>query len=151
MLRILNEGSAYERFEVLEHYGKLAEDESDVLHLLAVLQDDKDPIVRHEAAAQLLKLETTKPSVTARVRERMCEALRGSIRNDPSVIVRHEAMEALAYIGNEENLSVLQSLIEDPNSDIQFTARIAYDMLRFRLQKNIAGSELGAAICAVSP
>src|SRR5207245_1055340 len=120
---MLSDASPYKRFEALEHYTTLADTETDVLNLVRVLESDSDPIVRHEAAAQLLRVETSKPLLTANVRHVIRDALIKTIREDGSVIVRHEAMEALAYVGEDDALFVLESLLDDPNMDIKCTAR----------------------------
>ena len=54
---LLDEVNSFKRFEILEHYTKYSNDSSDVLFLLNLIISDPDPMVRHEVAAQLLRLE----------------------------------------------------------------------------------------------
>lgn len=145
-LKILREGSAYERFEALEHFTALISNEADVLHLITILHNDDDPIVRHEAAAQLLRAETIKPDATGDMRAIICAALVKALEKDSSIIVQHEALEALAYIGDAETLRVLDSFRNSPNPDIRSAANVAFDMLCFRISKSVRASDLGKAI-----
>jgi HEAT repeat protein len=147
-LKVLTSGSAYQRFEALEHYTSAADNASDVSNLIRILKNDTDPIVRHEAAAQMLRLETINPSVTANMHKVICDALVQAILTDPSIIVKHEAMEALSYVGDSSALEIFERLVDNPNCDIQSTAKLSYEMLRFRLEKEVAASGLGAAIGA---
>src|SRR6266404_3744554 len=75
LLTILGNGSSYERFEALEHYVAVANNEIDVLFLIEMLQNDGDPMLRHEAAAQLLRLDAINPRLTANHHSLMCNAL----------------------------------------------------------------------------
>ena len=56
------------------------------------------------------------------------------------------AMEALAYIGDESALPILENLINDTNTDIRCTARIARDILQFRLKNRVSGAEFSGAL-----
>lgn len=143
---LLRDPSVFTRFEVLEQFAKIVDEESDVVILQSLLAHDPDPIVRHEAAAQLLQVETNKPELTASLRNQIQQALMKSVREDESVIVRHEAMEALAYVGDESALRVLGDLADDANTDIKCTARIARDILQFRLENKLKGSEFSSAL-----
>ena len=150
LFRLLHDPAAFARFEILEHYTDFVESEEDIGPLQEVLTLDPDPIVRHEAAAQLLKIETKRPELTANLKQQIQSALVKSIHEDSSVIVRHEAMEALAYIGNEDALPILQGLVNDSNSDIKCTALIARDILLFRLKHSLKGSELCGSLMTVT-
>jgi len=146
LLKLLEAKAAFTRFEILEHYADFADAEADIFPLQKVLAQDPDPIVRHEAAAQLLKIETKKPGLTVNLRPQIQAALIKSVCEDNSVIVRHESMEALAYIGDRGAMSVLESLVGHANADINCTAKIACDILRFRLLNKLSGAEISDAL-----
>src|SRR5437867_10558253 len=144
--KLLRDKSAFTRFEILEQYAMIADDADDIIPIQRALAEDPDPIVRHEAAAQLLKIETSKPELSEGLKRQIQNALLKSVLKDQSVIVRHEAMEALAYIGDESALPILENLIDDANTDIKCTARIARDILIFRLKNGVSGAEFSGAL-----
>ncbi len=140
---------AYQRLELLEYLTEKARTTDEAQEILSVFEDDPDPIVRHEAAAQLIRLERENPNVVSPLKVKIREALiRGP--QDKSVVIRHEALESLAYIGDESTLEILQASIGDANPDVSNTAKLAYEVLAFRLKHNLKPSELSKAFLSSS-
>jgi HEAT repeat protein len=68
-----------------------------------VLENDKNALVRHEAAFSLGQLGYT--AATA--------ALSNAVKSDPSYFVRHEAAIALGVIGSEDARETLNEALKD--------------------------------------
>ncbi len=134
LIAALSDKSSFKRFGVLEDYAIIADSEDDIDRMLRIAEYDPDPIVRHEAIAELVHLEIKKPSLTTRFRYKIQEYLIRRIHHDKSVVVRHEAIEALAYFGDEKSVIVLQNFLKGLNSDIRCSAQISYNLLVFRLK-----------------
>lgn len=92
-------------------------------YLVEVLRADPNPIVRHEAAFVLGRLKD-------------CGQIGGDVAvsalciaacEDPSLVVRHEAVEALACFEHDEASSVLVNLLYHDHSDIRATASISLE------------------------
>ena len=130
------------RFEVLERFPELADCESDIQFLIDILQNDHDPCVRHEAAAQLYRIEEKKPQLMANLRPRVVSALFERAWNDESVVVRHESIEVLGYIADEQSLDALRRLTTDVNLDISSTAEIALRTATRRIAEGIETRDL---------
>ncbi len=97
--------------------------------LVNVLERDPDPIVRHEAAFVLRHLKTHR-RISGNVAKR---ALCTSARKDESIVVRHEAMEALHCFEGEEVERTLLSMLEHDEPDIRATAAISLERRKNRL------------------
>lgn len=80
-----------------------------------VLEDDKNALVRHEAAFSLGQIgyQTAMP------------ALFNAIKSDPSYFVRHEAAVALGVIGSEEGREILNEALKDESEEVRESAIIA--------------------------
>lgn len=89
--------------------------------LTAVLYHDTNPIVRHEAAFILGKLYRAQRICGTRALMALCEAA----DSDESVVVRHEALEALAAFPDERALYALHKALSDPSADVIATAIIS--------------------------
>lgn len=136
------ESDSFKRFEILEHYSKYSKDPEDILFLLKLLIVDPDPMVRHEIAAQLLRLEMFRSDISKRHRKEILSAFKERIKNDTSIIVKHECLEALGYIGEKSDLEYLSNIInEESNEDIVSTAKISLGALTFRTEKNLEPGE----------
>lgn len=129
---------AFEKFEILEHYAKFSNSEDDVKFLLEILRTDNDPIVRHEASAQLLRIEMFYSNISIDLRDEILESLIDRVKNDSSVIVIHECLEAIGYIASENEIQFLRDIISTyENADIVSTAFIALKALELRINKNL--------------
>lgn len=145
---ILSNEDNFKRFELIEQFIDLVSEADDIIFLLNILISDRSSVVRHEAAAQLLKVEQKKPSIIAPLRERVIKALLHVVARDPSMVAKHESAEALSYIGD---ISVVQKLNEiastvDKDDEILETIDIAKQTIVFRNKNKIAASELGNKI-----
>ena len=80
-----------------------------------VLENDKNSLVRHEAAFSLGQLGYT--AATA--------ALSNAVKSDPSYFVRHEAAVALGVIGSEEAREILNEALKDESEEVRESAIIA--------------------------
>ena len=80
-----------------------------------VLENDKNALVRHEAAFSLGQLGY--PSATA--------ALSNAVKSDPSYFVRHEAAVALGVIGSEDARETLNEALKDESEEVRESAIIA--------------------------
>ncbi len=85
-----------------------------------VLEEDPDPVVRHEAAFVLGELAD--PAGVP--------ALARAAEEDPSALVRHEAVEALGWIATPESERALRLALKDPVSEVVRTAEISLAMHR---------------------
>jgi len=145
MLQILrDEPDAAMRFEVLDRFYEYADSEEDILFLISVLNHDADPCVRHEAAAQLYRiLEKKEGLFTSHSREIVVEALFDRARHDDSTVVKHESIESLAYLVDQEQLHQLEAFTISEDADISATARISSKIARSRIENGIAASSIG--------
>jgi HEAT repeat protein len=80
-----------------------------------VLENDKNALVRHEAAFSLGQLGYT--AATA--------ALSNAVKSDPSYFVRHEAAIALGVIGSENARETLNEALKDESEEVRESAIIA--------------------------
>lgn len=80
-----------------------------------VLENDKNALVRHEAAFSLGQLGYT--AATA--------ALSNAVKSDPSDFVRHEAAIALGVIGSEDARETLNEALKDESEEVRESAIIA--------------------------
>lgn len=80
-----------------------------------VLENDKNALVRHEAAFSLGQLGY--PAATA--------ALSNAVKSDPSYFVRHEAAVALGVIGSEDARETLNEALKDESEEVRESAIIA--------------------------
>lgn len=130
------------RFEVLERFSDLADCEDDVRSMINLLENDGDPCVRHEAAAQLFRIEEKKPHLMTNLREQAIAALLDKAWHDESTVVRHESIEVLGYIGDQGCLKNLAELAMDENLDIRSTAEIALRTTEHRIKRGIKAGAL---------
>jgi HEAT repeat protein len=89
--------------------------------LSMIVDSDPDPVVRHEAAFALGELRRSGEIGDAAGRNSLCNAA----LNDKSILVRHEAAEALYCFGGPQVDAVLQQLLDDQSDDIKSTAAIS--------------------------
>lgn len=80
-----------------------------------VLVNDKDALVRHEAAFSLGQLGFTSAVST----------LSRAVESDPSPFVRHEAAVALGVIGSEKARAILNKALNDEREEVWKSAIIA--------------------------
>jgi HEAT repeat protein len=139
------------RFELLEKFSDLASCEDDVRSLIELLENDPDPCVRHEAAAQLYRLEERKPRLMINLREKAVASLLDKACNDESTVVRHESIEVLGYVGGEECLDNLRQLATNEDLDIRSTAEIALRTAERRMKCGIKPQAICAQILASWP
>lgn len=145
---ILGEGKDFQRFEMIENFVNYASEHEDVKFLVAILKNDKSSIIRHEAAAQLLKIEQKKPWLIDKLRSYVIEELLTVVLSDKSLVARHESAEALSYIGDKNVLETFENLINSniTKDEIIETVIIARDTIKYRMDNNIKASELSASI-----
>jgi len=139
---ILSDLDDFKRFEVMERFAALADSKDDVRTLLWVLANDRDPMVRHEAAAQLLKLGEGRADLVSPMKSRIVEALTKAILQDPYMMARHESLEALAYIADEKSSAFLNETLRSQNIDVRASARFATGLLNYRISNRLAGDEV---------
>lgn len=131
---LIEEENSFKRFEILEHYSKFAQGSSDIDFLLKLILTDNDPMVRHEVAAQLLRMMMFRSDITRGYAHPILGAFKERIQNDSSIVVRHECLEAVGYLGDKDDLAYLQELIEEnSHPDVVSTARISLEALKYRL------------------
>jgi HEAT repeat protein len=80
-----------------------------------VLENDKNALVRHEAAFSLGQLGYTAAKA----------ALSNAVKSDPSDFVRHEAAIALGVIGSEDARETLNEALKDESEEVRESAIIA--------------------------
>lgn len=136
------------RFEILERFSDLADCEDDVRSMLKLLETDVDPCVRHEAAAQIYRIEEKKPHLMTNLRDQAIATLIDKAWNDESTVVRHESIEVLGYLGDERSLKDLSELSTDKNLDISSTAEIALRTAQRRMAWGIGADTLCSDIIA---
>ena len=93
--------------------------EDKVQYIAKVLKEDKNELVRHEAAFSL---------------GQMCystgiKPLEDATSNDPSMFVRHEAAVALGVIGSKGALNTLEKALDDPEESVRHSAVVALSNL----------------------
>jgi len=121
------------KFEAIDRLRSLSLDERDILKVLEVLERHPDLMVRHEAAFVLLDFEEKNPSLSKKMRAVITNALSKRARYDKSLVVRHETLEALGYVGDESCMNLLLQSTKSRNKDIRESALFALQLLRFRL------------------
>ena len=91
--------------------------------LVTFLEEDPDPIVRHEAAFALGRLFGRGCIIGDLALDALCIAA----KDDLSLVVRHEAAEAMAVFEYDRVSHVLEELLHDSEEDIVATARLALE------------------------
>ncbi len=93
--------------------------------LIRILNEDEDPVVRHEAAFALGLLTQREliPGVEA------VRALCRSALEDRSILVRHESTEALDAFSGPLVHETLEKLRDDPAEDVKATAELVLGAL----------------------
>jgi len=99
-----------------------------VEHIVKVLKNDTNELVRHEAAFSL---------------GQMCYSsgilpLEDATKNDSSMFVRHEAAIALGVVGSKSAKETLEKALNDPDEPVRDSAVVALSNLEFmeKLSKN---------------
>jgi len=102
--------------------------EDKVEHIVKVLKNDTNELVRHEAAFSL---------------GQMCYSsgilpLEDATKNDSSMFVRHEAAIALGVVGSKSARETLEKALNDPDEPVRDSAVVALSNLEFmeKLSKN---------------
>ena len=102
--------------------------EDKVEHIVNVLKNDTNELVRHEAAFSL---------------GQMCYSsgilpLEDATKNDSSMFVRHEAAIALGVVGSKSARETLEEALNDPDEPVRDSAVVALSNLEFmeKLSKN---------------
>lgn len=118
-----NAGEPAERMDVIDAVAQLdlASWDSAASFLADVLLHDPDPVVRHEAAFALGELQRHGQITGSRGEEELCLAA----SKDLSVLVRHEAAEALYCFPGARCEVVLKELLNDESEDVRLTAAIS--------------------------
>ncbi|EIJ64982.1 PBS lyase HEAT-like repeat protein [Candidatus Nitrosopumilus salaria BD31] len=102
--------------------------EDKVPYIAKVLKNDKNELVRHEAAFALgqMSYSSAIPPLT------------DATLHDPSMFVRHEAAIALGVVGNKEAKAALQQALSDPDLPVVESAVVALSNIEFmeKLSKN---------------
>ena len=95
--------------------------EDKVEHIARVLHDDRNELVRHEAAFSLGQMgySSCVPHLTE------------ATLKDPSMFVRHEAAIALGVIGSPESRASLESALDDPEAPVVESAVVALSNIEF--------------------
>lgn len=90
-----------------------------------VLENDDNPVVKHEACFQ----------IAARNMRKKIPVLIKSSLNDPTGLTKHEALEALGLMRAFEATDLIIKALKDPNPDVSSTAQFVLKRLK-RLQKS---------------
>lgn len=123
------------KFEAIDRLRIVPLNKREVCKILDILERHPDMMVRHEAAFVLLELEETNPRLLKKMRPDITAALSRRVKYDKSLVVRHETLEALGYVGDESCLSLLRLSAKNRNKDIRESALVALQLLEFRLNK----------------
>lgn len=108
-----------ERIQAAFHLENTADEES--IHALAqALELDPSPIVRHECAFALGETACS---------ELAAEPLKKACKEDVNIFVRHEAILALATLGDKRNISFIEAFLKDKDPEIVESAEIALQRL----------------------
>lgn len=145
---ILSDDKNFKRFEMIENFVYYASEPEDVKFLVSVLRNDKNSVVRHEAAAQLLKIEQKKPWIMEEIKDYVINELLNVVLIDQSLVAKHESVEALSYIGDDKVLKKFNELIEKQSDENELldTILVARDSIDYRISRKIAASTLGEEI-----
>lgn len=102
--------------------------EDKVPFIAKVLKNDKNELVRHEAAFSLGQLGYRSG----------IGPLEDATLNDPSMFVRHEAAIALGVVGSPDAKEALEKALNDPEEPVRESAVVALSNLKFMetLSKN---------------
>ena len=102
--------------------------EDKVQYIARVLKNDKNELVRHEAAFSLGQMcySSSVPPLT------------DATLNDPSMFVRHEAAIALGVVGSKDAKDALEKALDDPDQPVAESAIVALSNIKFMetLSKN---------------
>ena len=109
--------------------------------LLEILAKHPNMMVRHEVAFVLLELEERNPVLMKMMRKDIIKVLSRRVKCDKSVVVKHEVLETLGYIGDKTCRKLLRRYLKSKNNDIKESALFALQLLESRLRK-IPGSNL---------
>lgn len=96
-------------------------DEESIIALGKALETDPSPIVRHECAFSLG--ETACPKLAN-------ASLRKACKEDKNIFVRHEALLALATLGDQTNIYFIEEFLNDKDAEIRESAEIALQRLQ---------------------
>jgi len=121
------------KFEAIDRLRSFSLNKNDVSMVIDILEKHPDMMVRHEAAFVLLELEESNPRLLKEMSSIITSALSRSAKYDKSLVVRHETLEALGYVGDETCLNFLRLSTKSRNKDIQESALVALQLLEFRL------------------
>ena len=91
--------------------------------LVRVLEEDPNPIVRHEAAFSLGSLHWGVKQLSTGSVDKLCDAA----LHDASDVVRHEAAEVLGHLRLPYVRGTLEQLLHDSSGDVVETARIGLE------------------------
>jgi HEAT repeat protein len=145
-----NSADAYVAFDLLGELADFADSRSDILLLLDYVENHRDPIVRHEASAQLAELWRKRPLLFRGISQRVIASLLRAARDDESSLARHEAIEALGFIGDASVIQSLRNLQEqEKNEDVNHTAKIALDILEFCQTNHVGLKDVSQSIIKV--
>ncbi|MGY8632580.1 HEAT repeat domain-containing protein [Bradyrhizobium sp. 14AA] len=114
-----NARSAAERMDAITSLLEVraAEFSKPTTFLMNVLRDDRDPIVRHEAAFVLGDWRAKQLIADEPAASSLCKVVEG----DPSAVARHEAAEALRWFGGANVDRALDAAANDPVEDVRLT------------------------------
>jgi HEAT repeat protein len=142
-----NSADAYVAFDLLGELADFADSQSDILLLLDYVGNHRDPIVRHEASAQLAELWRKRPRLFQGISQQVISVLLKAASEDESPLARHEAIEALGFIGDASVIQSLRNLQErEKNEDVNHTARIALDIIEFCQASHVGLEDVSQAI-----
>ena len=102
--------------------------EDKVQYIAKVLKNDKNELVRHEAAFSLGQMSHSSAVLP----------LTDATLNDPSMFVRHEAAIALGVVGSKDAKETLEKALNDPDKPVVESAVVALSNIQFmeKLSKN---------------
>ena len=92
-----------------------------ISHVVKVLKNDPNELVRHEAAFSLGQMG----------HQSGIRPLEDATKNDPSMFVRHEAAIALGVIGSKDATQTLQDALNDPDKPVVESAVVALSNIEF--------------------
>ena len=113
------------KFEATDDLRGFKLNKREIHKVIEILETHPDMMVRHEAAFVLLELDATNPRLLKAMRGEITTALSNRAKYDKSMVVRHETLEALGYVGDESCLGLLKSAARSRNKDIRESALVA--------------------------
>lgn len=100
--------------------------------LLEIVQHDENPVIRHEAAFHLGKLNST---LTFN-EKKIIEIFEHVLNSDRSIVVKHEVLEALGFLDSPESIALLTRYSQHSDPDISTSADLSLNRISLRTKQS---------------